>query len=944
MKRSSLVFLGAALVLSACAGETGPAGAVGAPGDKGNGCTVADNGDSTYTVTCDGDAVTLSNGTPGAACTVTDNGDASYTIDCDGKQVTVSSGEAGASCTVADNGDGTKTVTCGEDEVTIEDGTPGAACTVADNGDGTYKVTCGDAEVTLSDGEAGGACTVADNGDGTYKVTCGEESVTLSNGTAGAPGTSCAVADNGDGTKTITCGEDEVTVSDGTGVTAEELEAIQSKLAELSAVEPESCAVCHKGGGAKHQAVYDDYKDASTLEITIDSVVSVANAAPATDFTTTVKFTITKSFAPYLDDDKLPNLPQWRMYAVTYDTATKTFTNSKSFSKNSVKALGDGKYEVAAADIKYAPETSNALVYAYVASDVLGTEGMKLYGNVHNTGSPFGDVDKYESAATVSGCEKCHGKPYMKHGYRAAEVEGLPDFAACKTCHYDDRNGNHVDWQVLVDDPLRYSELEDKPLTDDEKAKYAYKATVMNDTHMSHAMEFPYPQSMANCATCHEGKLDMILADEQFKLATCKSCHAQVGSEKYGTSEHALQTLWDALPADQAAMHDIDVDNCSGCHKTGGFGPAFSELHTGYDTKIYADAKGTKYAELFVGSVDDATSYDAATHKLTIKFSVTESDESAVAANPADVVPTLMVGLYGYDTKDYIVGPHQKDADGKRLLEYKVDGVTENPRFTTVAAADGSWTVTADLTMWADMIADGTVKRAEIAFMPRLEIDGVVVALDAPSKTFDLTSNAFDNGYYPDIVDIKGCNACHDALATTFHSGDRGGNIKVCRLCHIPASGGSHLEMQSRSIDSYTHAIHSFQAFDSGDVDFTDPVEALRYEHHVEHKFPNFTIKNCQACHVEGAFEVPDQSKSLPGVFSKADAWETDRNIGAVPSFVAGPGSRACGACHRAHSINEDNYGALIAFNQHTKENGYLIETMTGLWDAVVESILSKFE
>ena len=33
----------------------------------------------------------------------------------------------------------------------------------------------------------------------------------------------------------------------------------------------------------------------------------------------------------------------------------------------------------------------------------------------------------------------------------------------------------------------------------------------MNDVHMSHAMEFPYPQSMSNCVTCHEGKLDTVL-------------------------------------------------------------------------------------------------------------------------------------------------------------------------------------------------------------------------------------------------------------------------------------------------------------------------------------------------------------------------------------------------------------------------------------------------
>lgn len=53
-------------------------------------------------------------------------------------------------------------------------------------------------------------------------------------------------------------------------------------------------------------------------------------------------------------------------------------------------------------------------------------------------------------------------------------------------------------------------------LTPEQKEQYAYPTTLMNDVHMSHAREFPYPQSMANCATCHEGKLDTILADANF--------------------------------------------------------------------------------------------------------------------------------------------------------------------------------------------------------------------------------------------------------------------------------------------------------------------------------------------------------------------------------------------------------------------------------------------
>ena len=113
--------------------------------------------------------------------------------------------------------------------------------------------------------------------------------------------------------------------------------------------------------------------------------------------------------------------------------------------------------------------------------------------------------------------------------------------------------------------------------------------------------------------------------------------------------------------------------------------------------------------------------------------------------------------------------------------------------------------------------------------------------------------------------------------------------------------------MQSRSIDSYVHAIHSFQAFDIGDIDFADPVQAMQYEHHIEFPYPTHGSTNCESCHVEGTYNVPDQSKSLPGLLSASETLTgTDRSIGEVPSYVTGPASRACGGCHRAELINED--------------------------------------
>jgi hypothetical protein len=138
--------------------------------------------------------------------------------------------------------------------------------------------------------------------------------------------------------------------------------------------------------------------------------------------------------------------------------------------------------------------------------------------------------------------------------------------------------------------------------------------------------------------------------------------------------------------------------------------------------------------------------------------------------------------------------------------------------------------------------------------------------------------------------------------------------------------------MQSRSIDSYTHAIHSFQQFDSGSIDFTDPVEAARYDEDVEFIFPYFTKLACEACHVDdpAKYNVPDQSQNMPGVLSKAYTFQgRDRAIGAVPSYVTGPGQRACGSCHRSMAINHDDAGEIAALNGHWSANGYMVDNTT---------------
>lgn len=700
---------------------------------------------------------------------------------------------------------------------------------------------------------------------------------------------------------------------------------------------PETCAVCHEDAGDEHQASYDELYQDGVIQVTDlaytyapdQAILTFKMTKNGASFDCTEADSIGSYFASY-DGTTFPTdlalMPSATTGTKAYDSTTNVCTTTLN--------------NAGIADLTAA----TGIITLYGVDEILYTNSAK---HLNSGKYPFaailrlGTVD-YESTANVSGCEKCHTKPYLKHTYIYGAVNGTDEFYTCKGCHYDTRPGHVASWQLLVDDPAAYA-AQGGTLTAEQNTQYAYIAKLMNDVHMSHAMEFGYPQSMSNCATCHEGKLDRVMTDANFTIETCKSCHPVTGPADPADAEAgrapALKAIW---AAENVAWHTTEMV-CNQCHKNANTSgaPGFSTIHTGYNPMIYADAAGTKYSDLITGTIDAVSVSD---NVLTISFSATGS---AGAVSATDITPTLLVSLYGYDTKDFLVSNHGKTIDADRDGEFLVGAAgNSNARFTTVSAANGSWVVTMDLSAWADKIADGSVKRAEVSFLPTLkDADGVILALDAPSRTFNLTTNAFDDSFYSPIVKVAtGCNNCHDALATTFHSADRGGNIVVCRMCHTTASGGYHLEMQSRSIDSYIHAIHSFQAFDPGNIDFSNAVEALYYEHKIESDYPTFGITNCESCHNSGTYNVPDQSKSLPGVLSAAATWTKDRNIGAVPSYVAGPGSRACGSCHRAKMINEDEAVELTVFNQHTKTLGYLVENATGVWDSVVETIMALFQ
>jgi OmcA/MtrC family decaheme c-type cytochrome len=809
--------------------------------------------------------------------------------------------------------------------------------------------------------------------------------------------------------------------------------------AAVESAKAESCTTCHDNVGAeKHQSVYDDYVDPSKLVLTLNSVTSVPDGAGA--FNVTLDFDITKDGQPFVDAARLPSFDQKRFYAVQYNSTTGEYLNGNTRlnEANVVPGPTAGNYLLTQTGVPFAPETplapfDGAQVYGYIAQTPLvfrelatgaeritGATYVTLYDDVANDALVFGtaaaaDANSYVSAANVAGCENCHGVPYLKHGYRAAEIDVLPDFAACKSCHYDDRSGGHEEWQYMVDRPLDWAE--GVALN---AGEYAYTANIMNDTHMSHAMEFPYPQSMSNCSTCHgpqyddagvlipgSDKLAQVLDNSNFQAETCVSCHAISGvdtwpktyrpdgteildgrgnpvGETYAQPNRAppFEFLWthntsqNYVALHQQVLASANPD-CTTCHEASGFAPPLSAYHTGYDSSIY-DANGVKYADQYTVKIDLIT-WDAVAGTLKIDYS---------ASDPA-IEPEVLVSLYGWDSKNFIIPSHARDGNRDRL-EFELGD--NNPLFSDFAEImPGQWTVTANLAAFVPaetkdiptLISEGVIKKAEISLTPTLSLAGKDVVLKAVDQTIDLTDGLVVPDYFKGanaVVSITKCNACHDALASSFHDGSgRGGDgIEVCKNCHNPTFTGGHIEMASRSIDNYVHAIHTFQDFDvdetfnDEDADGNpipgfDPVLAKRYDQHTKHVFPNFTIRNCEACHLtpeeaDGAvvYNVPDQSKSMPGVASSSSdvlTWYSiasglaventaGRNIGTVPELVMGPASRACGGCHRARLVRDDAPSDLASFNEHVKAGGTLEENDGDdeILFGIIEKIMGMFQ
>ncbi len=704
------------------------------------------------------------------------------------------------------------------------------------------------------------------------------------------------------------CGDDGSDGSNGksayeiaveNGFTGTEQEWLDSLNAAAEEVEPESCAVCHPTAGTDHQANYDDAMD-TTLNLTFGTVT----ATPVGDgtFTTTVPFTITKGGVAVdstVSGGKIAAFVQQRFGYAVYDATTGTFPTAAYFSTSGLTNLGGGSYELTdTLDIDITATTTE--VYSYITQDPVlnagsydGEDGhVQLYREVFNAGQKPGTPFTYTSAAAVSACEKCHGTPYLKHGYRGADATNLDTFGACKVCHYDTRAG-HSSEEFFGD------------------ASYAYTASVMVDVHASHLNVFPYPQEMANCVTCHSGTLltDETLIDANFTKAVCESCHADVDT----TNTVVAKPLSTVVP------HAIPTDECNTCHKTGGIGATFATVHPAFDSVKYDSVASAEAGTLrYTYFIDDVT-YDATASSLTIAWGAKDAAAAAVnVLNEDATAGPVFLGLPA--DRDY-------ESEGIRILvgyygwgthnvaaydQYRKDDVIAN---TTYDSTTGIATTTFPLT---DKLDTYDASKLEVGIIGVPEVNGTMVAVKSVTKGIVLADGSLVDR--SGIVADSKCNQCHDNLiihTNSTHGHTAVGNVNACLFCHNTSSA-AHVTNQSRAIDSYLHDLHSF---------VEEP----------EFVYPMFTLQNCESCHVgatdayNAPYNVPDQLAASGALIDAPDE-----------PVTVGPGSKSCGSCHRANALKDGDLSGVAEINSHTKVFGYRVPQSVMSFVDVMNAIFAK--
>jgi OmcA/MtrC family decaheme c-type cytochrome len=475
------------------------------------------------------------------------------------------------------------------------------------------------------------------------------------------------------------------------------------------------------------------------------------------------------------------------------------------------------------------------------------------YANALKNFVPNGSaVTKIRDVAGTTACNQCHD-PLALHGGSRREM-GL-----CVLCHspqtVDPDTGNSVDM------PLMTHKIHMGPNL---PSGNPYVIIGFNQTVADYG-EVTYPQDIRNCTQCHKDAQQVNNWMLNPTRVACGSCHDTVN--------------WQS-GENHAGGPQKDDSKCSLCH--------WPESDTEYDASVSgAHLLPSKSTQLHnpvwhLLSITDT----APGQKPTVKFQIT--DKTGAYMKPSEFASPngrLRLDLAGPNTdyRWYV----QETASG---APYDEATHTATYTFTNAIPADatGSYTVAMEGRL-NTTLNPGTTKEFVYEESP--------INLTLPFAVTGTTVTARRT-----VVDQAKCNKCHYFLEG--HGANRN-QVAVCVICHNPtktAAGATEADpLETVEMKVMIHKIHTgMELTKDYNIDGTSFQEVT---------YPG-DRRNCQACHVAGAYTVPLPDGTTPTDWP-ANYWTPvqptsaaclgchDSVEAAAHAYVnTAPFGEACAACH----------------------------------------------
>jgi OmcA/MtrC family decaheme c-type cytochrome len=495
---------------------------------------------------------------------------------------------------------------------------------------------------------------------------------------------------------------------------------------------------------------------------------------------------------------------------ITGNSAVQAGTDSGG----TYQQVGDGEYTYTfhtKAPAGYDPSATHS-VGVYSSRDLTAFDlGTSYSNNVFSFVPIGGAVTTTRDVIKTESCNKCHD-PLSAHGGARRNVE------LCVMCHTpqttDPDTGNTVDFKVMIHKIHSGSSLPSVA------AGGTYQIIGFGQSVNDYSTVV-FPAGTRNCTMCHDQSNGAAQATAFLNpsQAACGSCHDNVN---FATGENHID------------LAQVDNTQCANCHTPQG------ELE--FDASILGAHTIPRLSKQAPGNVFNLARVDNAApgKSPSVTFSIADKSGKAIAPANMDRLALVLAG----PTTDY------------------ASYVSEDPRKTAVANADGTYSYTFKATIPSGAAgtfsvgiegyrnfkfpagqrpnnpAEQSIRDAGANQVISFSVDGSTVA---PRRT---------------VVALDNCNGCHSSLSV---HGDNRNQVVMCVLCHNPnttdADMRSAAQLPAQTVDFRTmiHKIHrgenlnseyTIYGFGKSVNDFTDI------------RFPG-DLRDCEKCHVNSSEQLP---------------------------------------------------------------------------------------